>query len=244
VLVLIAVSALAAFLAARARSPVEPLIHARGYISVAAVPVGAPFAGSVRTITVRGGEQVHKGQVLAVMDTSDIEAQMTSAQLRADTARAAYVAAAATIQEREEATELHEAALAETLWLARFVENAYVKAPWSGRVRAVTADPGAALPSGTAIVELEDTANVTMTFSAPSSARAYITDGTEMRIILATPPARPIVAHVVRVSVANHRIDVEATLDDSVLVADGSAAIAFIKTAPSAEWPQKLESTK
>ena len=56
--------------------------------------VGSPFAGEVRTMVARPGERVRKGQLLFLMDTRDLQAQLASARLELSSARQAYSEAA------------------------------------------------------------------------------------------------------------------------------------------------------
>jgi multidrug efflux pump subunit AcrA (membrane-fusion protein) len=84
-----------AHLASRVDTAAAQPVSSTGVVtSLIRKAVGTPFSGEVRTMLARPGERVHKGQLLFLMDTHDLQAQLAGAQLELSSARQAYTEAA------------------------------------------------------------------------------------------------------------------------------------------------------
>src|SRR3989442_472212 len=116
----------------------------------------AKVSGYVKKVSVERGDRVRKGQVLATLESPDLEAQVASAQAeltfrRQQLARVERLAPSGrvSVQDREAAEEGVKVARAA---LARAqVQGDYqvLRAPFDGTITARYADPGALLPAAT-----------------------------------------------------------------------------------------------
>jgi multidrug efflux pump subunit AcrA (membrane-fusion protein) len=74
----------------------KPMYHVTCPFTLEAVDkqdISAPFEGELRKVNVRPGDHVTKGQVLAEMDTRQLESDLNQARSKAASARADYTAA-------------------------------------------------------------------------------------------------------------------------------------------------------
>jgi len=135
---------------------------------------GAPtVAWPVKTVSVKVGERVTKGQVLAVADSSDLESQIADADrtrriasTQLATAEDDYAAATTTAAIRQARIGLYSAmtqdAHARAALATLVAERAFtsLKAPEDGVVTAVTIQAGADAPAGDAITMTAGTLEV------------------------------------------------------------------------------------
>jgi HlyD family secretion protein len=97
--------------------PPEGFARGNGRIEADLIDISPRLAGRVAEIRVREGDRVQRGDVLAVMDTTEINSQLTRAQAAVASAEAAVGVAAAQVTEAEAKLALtrSEQARAETL---------------------------------------------------------------------------------------------------------------------------------
>jgi RND family efflux transporter MFP subunit len=138
-----------------ARASVEPAatIIAAGYMAAREpITVGVTTSGRVRDVTVQSGSVVKKGQLMARLDTAQIEAQLALARARErDAARALarmktlFNAQAATQVDLEKTEGLVDIARAERLVIAAQLQQSQIRAPINGTVLEVLAHAGEVL---------------------------------------------------------------------------------------------------
>ena len=116
----------------------------------------AKVSGYVKKVLVERGDRVRKGQVLATLESPDLEAQVASAQAeltfrRQQLARVERLAPSGrvSVQEREAAQEGVEVARAALARAQVQVDYQVLRAPFDGTVTARFADAGALLPAAT-----------------------------------------------------------------------------------------------
>ena len=83
--------------------------HGNGRLEATEVNIAAKMAGRIEKIYVNDGDFVHKGQLLALMQTDVLEAELSQALARKNQALAALSAAEAAIELRKSELEAAEA---------------------------------------------------------------------------------------------------------------------------------------
>lgn len=145
------------------RRVVAPAIHAVG-VSVAKAQATLAFkvGGVVSEVRVHAGDRVKKGQLLAALDTAEIDAQVRQAEAAAEKAgrdakRAqALVDAQALPVERAEDAQTALRVAEQTLTIARFNRaHARLVAETDGRVARRLVEPGMVVGAGTPILQLD-----------------------------------------------------------------------------------------
>lgn len=127
----------------------KPMYHVSAPFQLAAIgkqPVSIPFEGKIQEIainprthkTFQAGDEVKAGEVLAIMDTDQLQAQLYSAQSKAAAAHARASAANALISqpgklaEKQEALEDEKAAKADANLAQLQINDAKMKADFDG----------------------------------------------------------------------------------------------------------------
>ena len=121
VLVLLAGAGLAAFYYFRNSSQTLPadIAQANGRIEVQRVDVSAKIPGRIASITVREGDLVGEGQVIAVMDETEIRAELAAAKAAVERAIQGIAQARATTASREADLALADVQLKRSMDLRR-----------------------------------------------------------------------------------------------------------------------------
>ena len=175
----------------------------------------AKVSGYVKEVRVDKGERVRKGQVLAVLESPDLDQQVTSAEAeltfrKQQLERTLRLAPSGrvSVQDREAAEEAVKVARA-ALARAR-VQQGYeiLRAPFDGTVTARYADPGALLPAATGstsaaqplvdVAEL-DRLRLALQLAQDDAARVRPGDGVRLAI---SPDLPTFEAHVSRIAQA------------------------------------------
>jgi len=95
----------------------EGIVSSNGRIEADQVDIAAKLAGRVKTITVREGDLVEPGQVLALMDTAEFDAMIEKAEAGVSRAESEVVEAGATVDQRQAQLTLADQELERTLAL-------------------------------------------------------------------------------------------------------------------------------
>jgi RND family efflux transporter MFP subunit len=146
-------------------------------------PVQAPRGGRVASIAVRDGTPVRAGDVLARMDSPDLDARREVlrervAQMEGELARwkGLQEEGAAGPGEVAEATLRLLEARDQASELEAFAETYAVRAPASGRVNTVVVGPGANVTEGQTLLQVEDDATLGVRLTVPAAETAYLED--------------------------------------------------------------------
>ena len=94
--------------------PPEGFSRGNGRVEADLIDVSPRLAGRIAEIRVREGDRVAPGDVLAVMDTAELRAQLARAEAAVESARASAGVAAAQVEEAEARLALSQTELART----------------------------------------------------------------------------------------------------------------------------------
>jgi membrane fusion protein, multidrug efflux system len=160
--------------------------------------LGFESGGRIETVTVRVGDRVAAGDVLATLDTRTLEAQLAAARAEAAAADTRAGLAAVTLERQQvlvdrghiSAQRLDEAAAnqraaqsgaaaarASAQALAVRLELAALTAPFDGVITARHLDEGAIAPPGAPVVTLVEDARLEMRVSIPAEEAARLEPG-------------------------------------------------------------------
>ncbi|GFO53518.1 glycoside hydrolase family 43 [Geomonas sp. Red276] len=315
------------------------LVSGNGRIEATEIEVAAKIAGRVREVVAREGDLVVAGQVIASMDTENLEAHLRQAKAQLKLAEHAVVTARSQLAQRE--SEKHavlalvqqreaelanarqhasrsaalaakgaasrqaadddasrlasveaavaaaraqvaaaeaavttaksqiagvesevDAARAVVAGIEADLKDSALRAPRSGRVQYLVAQPGEVVGAGGRVLSLVDLTDVYMTFFLPTSAAGRIPLGSEVRLTLDAAPGYVIPARVSfvadvaqftpkTVETASEReklmfrvrahIPVDLLQKNITRVKTGLPGVAFVKLDPAAPWPARLQ---
>jgi RND family efflux transporter MFP subunit len=130
------------------------------------IPLGFTSAGQIARVLVQEGDQVRRGQVLAVLDTTTVKASLEAAAAERDRAAAELArmrklfAAGWITRSRLESAEASARSAAANFSARRFsLDTARVVAPADGIVLARSAEPGQIIDAGSPVVTVGDNAS-------------------------------------------------------------------------------------
>ncbi len=199
----------------------------------------------------RGKELVAKGWLTKQVFDSRVD--------KADSAKAALDAAE---KQRDAAFSLVKSNEAEVERISSVITDLTLLAPRDGRVQYRLHRPGEVVSAGTRILQILDLDDVYMTIYLPAAPAGKLALGDQARMILDPYPDLVIPAHVSFVATeaqftpkpveaAEERekliFRVKLQIDPKVLskyrthVKTGIRGMGFVRTAPSASWPENLE---
>jgi RND family efflux transporter MFP subunit len=119
---------------------IHPMYHVTApftFDSIDKRKLEAPFEGYIKSVLVKPGETITKGQVLMTMDTSDIELKLASSVADAAKARAEYIKASADPTKQADAAIAKaeiDAAQADAKLYQDQIDRSQVRAPFDGIV--------------------------------------------------------------------------------------------------------------
>lgn len=200
---------------------VEPVIHSprsravevpgsiRGYVET---PVYAKIAGYLKTIRVDKGDRVKKGQLIAVLESPELDHQVANARATYDltklTDKRNQSLLSYGVIAQQQADDSHaqmaeaKANLAQLAALRGYEE---IRAPFDGIVTARYVDPGALIPQSTAasggstpIIALATLSLLRIYADVPQSAAPFIHDGDPAEVTVTEYPARVFKGSVTR----------------------------------------------
>ncbi len=192
----------------------------------------------------------------AVLST---EAVLAAARAQATAAAAAVDAARAQLKGAQSTIKAAEATVAR---IQAEIDDSTLKAPRSGRVQYLIAQPGEVLAAGGKLMNVVDLSDVYMTFFLPETAAGRIALGTPVHLVLDAYPDYVVPAEVSFVSsvaqftpktveTASERqklmFRVRARIDQELLrrhleqVKTGLPGVAWIRLDDAVEWPEQLQ---
>ncbi|KAG1649461.1 hypothetical protein GQR58_029007 [Nymphon striatum] len=189
----------------------DGISSSNGRIEAERIEIATKLAGRISEVIVAEGDWVEAGQLIAEMETFELDAQLHAAQATAefgrvdklakdgfyseakldaqrtvlDTAQAALAAAEAGIPLAEANIA---AAAASVERLQSLISDAKLTAPRAGRVQYVLAHSGEILGAGGRVVTLTDLSDMYMSIFLPSGDAGRLAIGAEARIILDAIP--------------------------------------------------------
>jgi RND family efflux transporter MFP subunit len=183
----------------RSRS-VEVPATIRGYIET---PIYAKIAGYLRTIRVDKGDRVKKGDLIATLDSPELDHQVANARATYQLTRITdernqsllrYAVIAKQQADDSRARMLEAKAALQQLVATQAYEQ--IRAPFSGIVSARYVDPGALIPQSTAttpampIVSVETLSELRVYADVPQSTAPFIRNGDPAAITVTEFPGR------------------------------------------------------
>lgn len=183
----------------------DSIVSGNGRVEATEVYIATKVPGRLKDIIVSEGELVKKDQVLAIMDTLSLEAQLK--QLHAQLAQSEAQLEAAKRKLNRSATLVKEGASSQQdvdddrtrvkvseasrdeiqASIERIqveINDSTLKAPRDGRVQYLISRPGEVLSAGGRILNLLDLSDVYMTFFLPTEAAGRVSLNSEARIIV------------------------------------------------------------
>jgi RND family efflux transporter MFP subunit len=160
-------------------APAERTVELQGEARpFASVTLYAKVSGYLNSISVDKGDRVRKGQVLASIESPEIDRQFDAATAdarykRTNADRAAALAKPGVVSEREADSEMGQAQVAEATVQALATQKSYetLRAPFAGTVTARYADPGALVQNA---ANAQTGALPVVTVSDTSKLRVYV----------------------------------------------------------------------
>lgn len=182
--------------------------------------VKARVPGELQGLTLREGDAVKAGQVIARIDATEMQARLKQAREQADAARAqidiaerqygnnkalvdqGFISRSAldtSANNLAAAQSNHKAALAAVDLAAKGMEDTVLRAPISGIVSQRLAQPGERVPVDGRVVEIVDLSRLELeaTLSAADSVEVQVGQQAQLQV---EGSARPVMARVVRIN--------------------------------------------
>jgi membrane fusion protein, multidrug efflux system len=220
-----------------------------GYIET---QIYAKVAGYLKKINVDKGDRVAEGQVLAILDSPELDHQVQNAratyQLQKLTDQRNQMLLRSGVASQQAADESHAAMLEAKETLNQLVATqAYevIKAPFAGLITARFVDPGALIPQsttpsagGTPIVAMATMTPLRIYADMPQSFAPFIKDGDRAKLTVAEYPQRTFQGAVTRHSDALNadtrtmRVEVDLENRDLALMPGMYAIVDFAVALP------------
>jgi RND family efflux transporter MFP subunit len=202
-----------------------------GYIEA---PMYAKVAGYLKTILVDKGDRVRRGQLLAILETPDLDKQVANAKanywLQAITDKRDQALVHQQVIAQQDADNQHSAMLqAKATYEQLLAEQGYkaITAQFDGIISARFVDPGALIPQstaslgGTPIVSISSMAPLRVYAYVPQNLALFIKNGDPATISLYEIPGRvfkgPIIRHPEALDTASRTMLVEVDLPNTDL---------------------------
>jgi membrane fusion protein, multidrug efflux system len=202
-----------------------------GYIEA---PMYAKVAGYLKTIMVDKGDRVRRGQLLAILETPELDKQVADAKanywLQAITDKRDQALVHQQVIAQQNADNQHSAMLqAKATYEQLLAEQGYkvITAQFDGIISARFVDPGALIPqstasiSGTPIVSISSMAPLRIYAYVPQNLALFIKNGEPATITLYEIPGRvfkgPIIRHPEALDTASRTMLVEVDLPNTDL---------------------------
>jgi membrane fusion protein, multidrug efflux system len=202
-----------------------------GYIEA---PIYAKVAGYLKTIMVDKGDRVRRGQLLAILETPDLDKQVANAKanywLQAITDKRDQALVHQQVIAQQDADNQHSVMLqAKATYEQLLAEQGYkvITAQFDGIISARFVDPGALIPQstaslgGTPIVSVSSMAPLRVYAYVPQNLALFIRNGDPATISLYEIPGRvfkgPIIRHPEALDTASRTMLVEVDLPNTDL---------------------------
>lgn len=168
----------------------RPQLDAVGtVVAVQGVQVANEVPGLVREIPFESGQQVKKGDVLLQLDDAVDQAQLRGLQAALGLAQVKFQRASKLVKERSVSQSDYDTARAEltnaqaqVASQQALIEKKLIRAPFEGVLGLRAVSLGQYLPTGTAIVPLEQLATVFVDFSLPERYVSSVMVGQQVRV--------------------------------------------------------------
>ena len=217
-------------------------------------PVYAKVAGYVKVMKVDKGDRVKQGQVLAVLDSPELDHQVENARATYDLQKITddrnQMLLRTGVAAQQTADDSHAALLEAQEALNQFIATqAYeiIKAPFDGIITARNVDPGAMVAqatvstsaSGAPIFQMATLSPLRIYADVPQSAAPFIKDGDQVTITVGEYPGRKFPGTVTRRSTAldndtrTMRVEVDLANHDLALLPGMYAIVDLAVATPS-----------
>lgn len=215
-------------------------------------PVYAKVAGYLKTIRVDKGDRVRKGELLATLESPELDHQVANARASYDLARVTDRRSQKLVQEaviaRQAADDTHAQLLSAQANLNQLIAmQAYkeIRAPFDGYVTARYVDPGALIPQSTApssanapLLGLSTLSPLRIYADVPQSVTPFIKDGDAATITVTEYPGKMFEGNITRHPEALNPatrtmlVEVDLTNGDRALLPGMYAKVDFRVNAP------------
>src|SRR5206468_4300989 len=156
--------------------------------------ISSKFPGRIKEVLVNEGDTVTPGQVVARLDTEELEANLRQAEAQIAEARETQRAAAADIGTKRAQVNMRSAQIdaKQADQIRAQIKDAVLVAPMRGRVERRLAEAGEVVPAGGRVYSLVDLSDVYMYIFLPEKVTGKLQMGSEARIVLDAAPQYPI----------------------------------------------------
>lgn len=193
--------------------------------AVQGVTVSADLPGTVERIDFESGQAVRAGQVLALLDTRQEQAQLAAVEAKRELARTTFERMQGLLNDRvisraefDQATAAHREAEAQTGEIRAAIHRKTIRAPFSGILGIREVNLGQYLAGGDPLVSLQALNPIHVNFGVPQQAAAQVRIGRTIRVRLDGSPATELTGRVTAidsvVDEATRNIEVQATLEN------------------------------
>ncbi len=243
----------------------RPVVELTGSLDpVRSVQLGFDVPGRVSKLLVNRGDKVSEGQALATLDMSIAQAQLEQAKAavrgaeaqlvggEANFARAVKLKQGGAMSEQDWSNAeagiasgragVEQAKAAEGMARANLQFHT-LRAPFAGVIQNGPDNAGIMTGAGTPLFLVDDLSSLQVKASAPEEAAAWLAEGLDATVFVATPGATEgVPAKVVRVlpslDLATRRLPVEVRIDapPAILKAHGFARVVIVGAAEADVW--------
>jgi membrane fusion protein (multidrug efflux system) len=194
-------------------------------VAVQGVTVSADLPGTVHRIAFESGQSVRAGQVLAVLDTSQEQAQLAAVEARRELARTTFNRMQGLLDDRvisqaefDQATSEHRQTEAQAGEIRAAIERKTIRAPFSGILGIREVNLGQYLAGGDPLVTLQSLSPIYVNFGVPQQGAARVRVGRTVRVTTGDGPAIELTGRVTAidsvVDEATRNIEVQATFEN------------------------------
>jgi len=191
--------------------------------AVQGVTVSADLPGTVERIAFDSGTSVREGEVLALLDTRQEQAQLAAAEAQRELARLNFDRMQGLLNERvisraefERATAEHRQADARVGEIRAAIERKTIRAPFSGVLGIRHVNLGQYMSGGDEVVTLQSLNPIYVNFGVPQQSAGQMRVGRKVRITMDDQAGAELTGHVTAidsiVDEATRNIQVQATL--------------------------------
>ncbi len=156
---------------------------------VQGVTISADLPGTVDRIGFEAGQWVREGEVLALLDTRQEQAQLAAAEAQRDLARVNFERMQGLLNENvvsraefDRATADQRQSDARVGEIRATIERKTIRAPFSGVLGSRRVNPGQYLSAGDALVTLQSLSPIYVNFAVPQQAMAQVKAGRTVKV--------------------------------------------------------------
>jgi membrane fusion protein, multidrug efflux system len=205
----------------------HPQLRAVGTLApVQGVMLTAELDGTVVRIAVENGAQVKQGDLLLELDAAIEQAQLASAQARAELARLQWERSTGLLEketisqaELDGARAQFDQARAEVAAIQATIDKKRVRAPFSGRVGIRSVNLGQYVSRGTPLLPLQQLDPIYVNFSIPQRQLPLVGLNQPVHVVVDAFPNQPFVGQVTAINTevdpSTRNVTIQATLPNS-----------------------------